>query len=114
MSCSILVGTHDLHNISVHSPSPGVVEVTGYLVDESSTVGILIIVYSVTEDIHVYYNFVPHEPELVELRVYAVAMGLPDGQYEVAVYVMEESGLPFSRSAARSESVWINGNLLAN
>ena len=70
------------------------------------------IVYSVSDDSSVYYNFVPREGE--QQGVDAVVMGLPSGQYEVSVYVMEESGLPFHRAAATPKSVWINGNLLAN
>ena len=59
-----------------------------------------------------YYNFVPHEAE--HLRVYDVGTGLPDGQYQVSIYVIEESGLPFNRTAATPKSVWINGYLHAN
>ena len=111
-NCLLLLGTHDIHNISVTSPMPGEIRVTGYLINGSSTIGILIIVYSISEDTHVYYNFVPHDTE--QQGVYDVAMDLQDGQYEVSVYVMEESGLPFKRAAARPDSVWINGDLLTS
>ena len=110
MSCSLLLGTHDIYNISVTSPSPGEVRVTGYLIDGSSTIGILVVVYSVTEDSCVHYKFVPHDTKQHE--VYAVMMGPSNGLYKVTVYVMEESGLPFQRAAGRPRSVWINGNLL--
>ena len=94
------VGTHDIHTISATSPSPGEVRVTGNLIDGSATIGILIIIYSLTDDSTTHYDFVPHEAE--GLGVYATCMlrGLPGGQYEISVYVMEESGLPFHRAAA--------------
>ena len=65
------------------------------------------IVYSVSDDSSVYYNILPHEGE--QQGVDAVVMGLPGGQYEISVYVMEKSGLPFHRAAATPKPVWING-----
>ena len=112
MSCSLLLGTHDIHNISVISPSPGEIRVMGGTIDGSTMIGLLIIIYSVSEDSDVYYNYVPHDNK--QQGVFAVVTELPGGQYEVSVYVMEESGLPFQRAAVTPKSVWINGNLLAN
>ena len=84
----------------------------GGTIDGSTMIGMLVIIYSVSEDSDVYYNFVPHDTK--QQGVYAVVTELPGGQYEVSVYVMEESGLPFQRAAATPKSVLINGNLLAN
>ena len=83
---------------------------TGDLIDGSATTGILIITYTLTDDSTIHYNFVPYEAK--QRGDYIVAMGLPGGQYEVSIYVMEESGFPFKRAAATPRSVWVNGNLL--
>ena len=80
---------------------------TGDIIDGSSMIGILIIIYSLTDDSGVYYNFAPREAE--QLRVIAIAMGLPDYQYEVSVFVIDESGLPFPKAAASPRAVQING-----
>ena len=71
-------------------------------------IGTLIIVYSLTDNSSVYYNFVPREAE--QLRVVAVVMGLPDDQYNVSIFVIDESGLPFPRAAASPRAVQIDGN----
>ena len=112
MSCSLLLGTHDIHNISVTSPNPGVVVVTGSLINGSSMTGILIIVYSVMDDSSVHYNLFLHGAKQSDVE--AVVKGLPGGQYEVSIFVMRESGLPLNRTAARPKAVWINGKLWTN
>ena len=111
MSCSLLLGTHDIHNISVTSPNPGVVVVTGSLINGSSMTGILIIVYSVMDDSSVHNLFL-HGAKQSDVE--AVVKGLPGGQYEVSIFVMRESGLPLNRTAARPKAVWINGKLWTN
>ena len=81
----------------------------GDIINGSSMKGILIIIYSLTDDSSVYYNFAPREAE--QLRVNAIAMGLPDDQYKVSVFVIDQNGLPFPRAAASSRVVQINGNV---
>ena len=40
----------------------------------------------------------------------AVIAGLPDDRYNVSVFIVEESGLPFSRAASTPQSVQVNGS----
>ena len=107
----MLTGTHDFHNILVISPSnSGVVMVTGDVIPGSTSVGILVIVYSVTDkrtdDVSVHYYFI----EYADMQVYAKILGLPADQYKVVVFVVEEDGRPFCRAAATPKTVHIHGN----
>ena len=52
----ILTGTHDLQNISVSSPLPGTVRVSGNFLQGSAATGVLVIVYSLCNDSNVHYN----------------------------------------------------------
>lgn len=60
-------------------------------------IGILFIVYSVTEDFYVHYiNFVPHKTELLQTDI--MATGLPEGEYEVSVCVTGGEWITISKS----------------
>ena len=71
---------------------------TGDFISGSSSVRILAIVYSNNSNIH--YQFLPRSETPI-----AIASGLSNGQYEVSVFVIEESGLPFNRSAATPRNI---------
>ena len=71
---------------------------TGDFISGSSAIGILAIVYS--NDSNIHYKFLPHS----EIPM-GIVSGLLDGQYEVSIFVVEENGLPFSRSATIPRNV---------
>ena len=50
-----ITGTHDIQNVTVSSPLPGQIRVTGDLVDGSNATGMLLILYSPTNVSHVHY-----------------------------------------------------------
>ena len=106
LSFSPNLGTHDVYDITVSSPLPGVVMVTGDVVVGSTSTGILAIIYSSHSDFNVSYRSVPHNS--TQPGVYSVGVELPSDQYEVAVFVVEESGEPFLRAASRPKPVLIN------
>ena len=108
---SFISGTHDFYSISVTSPptSFGVVMVTGVIVPRSTSTGILIVVYSLTEDNEVVYHIAQHNNEQYH-QTHTMTMGLPAGKYQVVVFVMEEGGRPFCRAAATPRTVHIDGN----
>ena len=93
-----LLGSHDFQNFSVSSPSPGEVTVAGDFISGSLAIGILVIVYA--NDSNIQYEFIPRS-EIPK----AFVTSLPDGRYEVSVYVVEENGSPFRRSAALPRNV---------
>ena len=50
-----VLGTHDIHNVSVTSPLPGQIRVTGDFVDGSTATGIILIIYSLNNNSNVHY-----------------------------------------------------------
>ena len=71
------------------------VRVTGDFINGSTATGLLIMVYSLTDDSDVNYIYNSYEQSIV-----ASMTGLTGSQYGVSVFVVEENGLPFSRVAA--------------
>ena len=94
------IGTHDIQNITVSSNGPGGIGVTGDFIDGSSAIGILIIAYS--SDSNVYYQFISRS----DLPMSDMS-GLSGGLYKVSIFVMDDSGLPFSKSATVPRNVTI-------
>ena len=80
------------------SSSPGVVTVAGDFISGSLAIGILVIVYA--NDSNIRYEFIPRS----EVPM-AFVTSLPDGRYEVSVFVVEENGSPFRRSATLPRNV---------
>jgi hypothetical protein len=98
----IFEGTHDIQNIFVSSSSAGEISVTGNFVNGSTATAMLVIVYS-DRFSEVYYMSSP--PSSQEGRVMTNIGGLPFGSYKASVFVVEENGLPFNRSATTPRSV---------
>ena len=101
------IGTHDVYGISVTVASfpPCIIQVMGDIVDGSSSLGILVIVYSVSLT---KYDFLPFNE--IQSGGYSVTVSdIPDGEYKVAVFVVEENGEPFPRAASRPKHITING-----
>ena len=91
----ILIGTHDIQNISVSSPLPGTVRVTaGDFIQGSTATGLLVIIYSQSDDCNIQYINSKCPGQNVDITV----AGLTSGQYGVSVFVLE-NGVPFLRVA---------------
>ena len=99
----LCTGTHEVQNISVSSPLPGQVRVTGDFVQGSVATGALVIVYSQSDDSDIYYQSSEHDDQHMEITVNE----LTGGQYGVSVFVLE-NGLPFSRAASLPWMLYIN------
>ena len=84
--------------------------VTGDIINGSSSIGALIIVYSLTNDLNIYYNFAPSIPEQRKVNLNVVVMS--NDEYKVSVFVLEESGLPFHRVAVLPKFVPIHTNTM--
>ena len=93
-------GSHGFQNVTVSSSSPGEVSVTGDFISGSSAIGILSVVYSPDNESNIYYQFIPHSDIPM-----TIMSNLPDGQYKVSVFVVEENGLPFNKSATTPRNV---------
>ena len=102
-------GTHDAQNVLITTTgSPGQVRVTADLIFGSTAIGLLIIIYSLTDDLDTHYHFAQVDHSRVDLNV----MGLSGDQYQVLIYVVEENRLPFRRPAITPKSVSNSGKLL--
>ena len=72
---------------------------TGDFIPGSSSIGILVVVYSAADDEYnktmIKYHFVHRS----DIRMTITMTNLRGGRIEVSVFVVEENGLPFNRSA---------------
>ena len=62
----IIIGTHDIQNVTVAPSSlhPGQIRVTGDFVNGSTATGVLLIVYSLTNESDVHYVAKPKEQDV--------------------------------------------------
>ena len=81
--------------------------VTGDVIDTLSSIGILIIVYSLTDDYNSYYNYLPYPLSLSGASF--TVEGLPANRYGVSIFVTEENGLPYFRAAATPRKIDVEG-----
>ena len=49
------IGTHDIQNVTVNSPLPGQIRVTGDFVDGTKATGVLLIIYSLANSSDIRY-----------------------------------------------------------
>ena len=81
---------------------------TGGFISGSSATSILVIVYSTDNRNDIYYVISPLSTE-GETLVTNIS-GLATGLYNVPVFVLEENGLPFIRSASTPRSMLVGDN----
>ena len=98
-----LIGTHDIQNISVSSPLPGTVRVIGDFIQGSTATGLLVIIYSQSDDCDIQYVNSKYSGQSVDITV----AGLTSGPYRVSVFVLE-NGVPFSRVATLPQTVYMD------
>ena len=96
-------GTHDIQNISVSSPLPGQVRVTGDFIEGSTATGVLSIIYSRANDSNVHY--ISSNTHNVDISM----TGLSGTEYEISTYTLED-GLPFPRAVSLPKNVTVNSN----
>ena len=103
---SFMIGTHDIQNISVSSLQPGEVRVTGDFIDGSTATGVLLILYSLTNDSDIHYVIGNCEQSRsIDINV----TGLNDTQYGVSVFALD-NGQIFPRVVALPEYVTVHTN----
>ena len=102
------VGTHDIQNISVSSPQPGEVRVTGDFINGSTATGVLAVIITESE---IFYHLVERGSNKQQFA--DTIQGVVGGEHSISFFVVEESGLPFNRTASTPKVVTIeNGKLL--
>ena len=74
-------------------------------VPSPNIMGLLIITYSLSNDLDIHYNVIPRS--INGGKIVTSVLGLSIGQYNVSVFLLEENGLPFSRSTTIPKNVFI-------
>ena len=87
------------------SSSPGQVKVTGKFIDGSTATGVLMIFIN-SEHVARYHVYNRNGDEM---KVLSTISGLASGNYTVSVFVVEEGGLPFNRTATIPRTVTVIG-----
>ena len=102
-------GTHDIQNISVSSPQPGEVRVTGDFINGSTATGVLAVIITESE---IFYDVVERGSN--EQQFDGTILRVVGGEHSISFFVVEESGLPFNRTASMPKVVTVeNGNSMA-
>ena len=84
------IGTHDIQNISVSSPLPGTVRVTGDFIQGSTATRVLTILYR-RNDSHIFYDLVPTRLGTGNTVLVNIT-GVDGGTYDVFIYAVEGNG----------------------
>lgn len=95
-----------MQNILVTSLLPGELRVTGTFIDGSTANGILIIIYSLTDDSDVHYISGQVYSQMIQTNV----SGLTHSQYNLSIFAIEKNGYPLTRV----EGVPIKSNVTGN
>ena len=101
-----LVGTHDIQNISVSSPLPGQVRVTGYFIEGSTAIGVLVAILTATENLYLY--LITRDGDLLQFE--STVAGVIGGVHYASVFVMDENGLPFNKTASIPQVVSVKNS----
>ena len=96
MHVSSLIGTHDVQNILVSSPQPGEVKVAGDFIDESTATGVLAVFVDLSTS-KILYHLIKRGNNKQQLD--DTIQGVVGGEHSISFFVVEESGLPFNRTA---------------
>ena len=97
-------GTHDIQNISVSSPQPGEVKVTGDFINESTATGVLTVSVDFSTS-KIFYHLIKRENNKQQLD--DTIQGVVGGEHSISFFVVEESGLLFNRTASMPKVVTV-------
>ena len=75
---------------------------TGDFISGSLAIGVLVIIYSPNDDSNIHYRFISRQ---TDSALVTTVSGLPGGYYKASVFVVENRGLPFNRSATAPRNV---------
>ena len=84
------------------SYGPGEIRLTGDFISGSSALGTLVIVYSPNNNSNTYYRFISRSDFTMPMTT---VNGLRSGHFKATVFVIEDNGLPFDKSATKPRNV---------
>ena len=94
------LGTHDVQGLLITSPSTGEIRVTGDFIQGSSATGVVIADLASSQ---IQFYLLTREQD--QLKLDGTISNLVSGQHTVSAFVMDESGLPFTRTATIPQNV---------
>ena len=74
----------------------------GDFISGSLAIGVVVIIYSPNNESNIRYRFIPRQSNTTPVTT---VDGLPGGRYKASVFVVEDRGLPLSRSATAPRNV---------
>ncbi|MCG8626727.1 MAG: hypothetical protein MJE68_32590 [Proteobacteria bacterium] len=90
----------------------GSIAVTGYFIQGSTAIGVLIVTINSNTTNDTQYHL--YHRNGYNAQVEDTILGLAGGDHRVSAFVLEQSGHPFSRTATTPKSVFVmNGKLNA-
>ena len=100
------LGTHDVQHVSIVSPLPNILKITGAFIRGSTSIGVLAVMVPIDTQLDPIYRFITRES--------TTSLGVednrvPGGDYSISVFVVEESGLPFTRTVSAPINVTARG-----
>ena len=93
-----------MQEIFIASPSDGTIVIMGNFIPDSPAVGILVAVSNTSE---ISFHFLRREGNMLYNK--GVLSNIRGDQHIVSVFVVDQTGLPFSRTATIPQSVVVNG-----
>ena len=95
MPCVYLFpGTHDIQGVSITSPYPGAIRIIGYFIQGSTATGVLTAILTTSR---IYFHLLTRQGN--QLRDEGTFSNVVDGDHYISVFVVDEDGLPFNRTA---------------
>lgn len=98
-----LLGTHDFQIVSSNSPESGTIIISGYFINGSMGAGVLFILFSPSQENNVMYIKVLRADN--QQRIQTIINGLTRCMYIISVYVLDDAGIPFERTAITPRNV---------
>ena len=100
----LCLGTHDIQHTYIVSPLPNILRITGEFIRGSTSIGVLAVMFPFDLQLDPIYRFIPRK-STTSLQVEDIHVQGDD--YSISVFVVEESGLPFVRTASTPFTVTV-------
>ncbi|MCG8621985.1 MAG: hypothetical protein MJE68_08335 [Proteobacteria bacterium] len=99
------IGTHEIQNIISISSHPGQISIMGNFIDGSTATGVLLIVYSLTNESDIHYHAI-NKGNGQNNNISINVTGLIGTEYVVSIFALE-NGLPFTRVVTSPRTVFV-------
>lgn len=95
-------GTHDIQDVSITSPLPSKIRMTGYFIKGSTATGVMVAIPNASE---IKFHLLVRDRNQLELD--DTVSNVEGGQHSVSTFVVDENGLPVNRAATMPQTVMV-------